>query len=177
VLQKTTPTRILDVGAGSAVWSLPFASQCPNVEVTAIDFPPVLPIARKFACRFGVEKQYRFVGADIRTVDLGEQEFDLVLLGHICHSEGPRRSRELFSRCFRALKNKGRLLIMDYLVDENRASELLPLLLALNTLLGTDEGDTFTMSEYMAWLQDAGFTRVESVAVKEHSPVIVATKE
>ena len=177
VLQKTTPTRILDAGAGSAVWSLPFASQCPHVEVTAIDFPPVLPIARKFACRFRVEKQYRFVGADIRTVDLGEQEFDLVLLGHICHSEGPRRSRELFSRCFRALKNKGRLLIMDYVVDENRASKLLPLLLALNTLLGTDEGDTFTMSEYLEWLRQAGFTGVESLCVKGHSPVIVATKE
>ncbi|MGH7847714.1 MAG: class I SAM-dependent methyltransferase [Candidatus Binatia bacterium] len=177
VLQKATPTRILDVGAGSAVWSLPFASQCPQLEVTAIDFPPVLALARKFARRFGVEKQYRFIGGEILTVDLGEQEFDLVLLGHICHSEGPRRSRELFSQCFRALKNKGRLLIMDYIADEGRASEFLPLLLALNTLLGTDEGDTFTMSEYLEWLRQAGFIGVESLCVKGHAPVVMACKE
>ena len=171
------PARILDVAAGSAVWSLPFAVRFPQVEVTAVDFAAVSVIGRKFARRLGVEGRYHFVHGDIRVVDFGEGDYDLVILGHICHSEGLRYSRDLIDKCFRALHQKGRLLITDYLPDDKRKTDLLALLLSVNALLGTEEGDTFTLAEYTSWLVGAGFKMVETLPLEGHYPCIVALKE
>jgi hypothetical protein len=48
--------------------------------------------------------------------------------------------------------------------------------LALNALLGTEEGDTFTFSEYRQWLSSAGFAEVRAMPLDGQSPVIVALK-
>ncbi len=171
------PARILDVAAGSAVWSLPFAVRFPQVEVTAVDLAAVSAIGRKFARRLGVESRYRFVDGDIRVVDFGEGDYDLVILGHICHSEGLHYSQHLIDKCFRALHERGRLLIMDYIPDDARKIDLLALVLSVNALLGTEEGDTFTLSEYTNWLLRAGFKMVQTLPLDGHSPCIVAIKE
>lgn len=169
-------SKILDVAAGSAVWSLPFALKYKDVKVTATDFVPVLEAARKYARQFGVENQYRFIGADIRETEFGSDEYDLALLGHICHSEGAHWSQRLIGKCFHALRKNGRLLIMDYIPDEERKSDILPLLLAINALLGTEEGETFTFSQYKHWLLNAGFQKVQTIPINGHSPVIVGLK-
>jgi len=65
---------------------------------------------------------------------------------------------------------------MDYVPDEERKSPTLPLLLALNALLGTREGDTFTFSEYRQWLMSAGFNAVKTIEISGHSPVMVGLK-
>ena len=168
--------KILDVAAGSGVWSLPFAVHFKRVEVAAIDFAPVLEVTKKFAQEFGVPDQYRMIAADIRTMEFETEEYDLALLGHICHSEGAEWSRRLIEKCFRALKKKGRLLIMDYIADEERKSDLMPLWLALNALVGTEEGDTFTFSEYRQWLSSAGFGEIRLLDIGAQSPVIAALK-
>ncbi len=170
------PVKILDVAAGSAVWSIPFALKSKNVKVTAIDFVPVLQVARKHVREFGVEEQYRFVGGDIRKIEFGDSEYDWALLAHICHSEGADGSRRLIEKCFRALRRAGRLLIMDYLPDEERKSDLMPLILAVNTLLGTDAGDTFTFAQYERWLLDAGFREARMIRLDGHSPVVGGLK-
>ncbi len=169
--------KILDVAAGSAVWSLPFALQSERVEITAVDFPTVLEVAKKFAGVFGVLDRYTYVASDLRKIEFGTEEYDLALLGHICHSEGAEWSRRLIGNCFRALKKNGRLLIMDYIADEERKSARMPLLIALNALLGTEEGDTFTLSEYRQWLSASGFSQVRVLLTDDRIPVIMAVKE
>lgn len=168
--------KILDVAAGSAVWSIPFALNYLHAEVAAMDFAPVLEVARKYTRRFGVEDRYKFIGGDIREVDFGSGRYDVALLGHICHSEGPHGSQRLIGKCFQALRNKGCLLIMDHIPDDERKSAVLPLLLTLNALLGTEEGDTFTLSEYSRWLLEAGFSEARTIRVNGHSPILLGLK-
>lgn len=168
--------KILDVAAGSAVWSIPFALKYDRAQVAAVDLPPVLEIARKYTRKFGVESRYTFIAADIGESDFGSNEYDWVLLSHICHSLGALRSQEQMGKSFRALRDKGKLLIIDFIPDEERSSELLPLLLAVNALLGAPEGDTFTFSEYRSWLIKAGFSEANMVQVGDHSPIIVGLK-
>lgn len=174
--KRDASIKVLDAAAGSAVWSIPFALTFERAKVTAVDFFPLLAVAKRYTRRFGVEDRYRFLGGNIREIDLGKGEYDLVLLGHICHSEGDLWSQKLIAKCFRALRDSGRLFIMDYVPDEERKSPTLPLLLALNALLGTREGDTFTFSEYRQWLMSAGFNAVKTIEISGHSPVMVGLK-
>ena len=168
--------KILDIAAGSAVWSIPFALQWEGAEVTAIDFAPVLELAKRFTREFEVQGRYKFVSADIREIEFGAEGYDLALLGHICHSEGAAWSQRLIAKCFRALRKNGRLFIMDYVADEDRRSELMPLLVALNALLGTEEGDTFAFSQYREWLWNVGYSEVRTMQVDDRSPVIMGLK-
>jgi hypothetical protein len=66
--------------------------------------------------------------------------------------------------------------IIDMVPNDERTGPPFPLLFALNTLVHSTEGDTFTLAEYMEWLKEAGFNTVETVEIGGSSPAIVAGK-
>lgn len=167
---------VLDVAAGSCVWSLPFALLRRRARVTALDSAPVLEAARGYARAFGVEKRYRFVAADLHEAALGEERYDIALAGHICHSEGAEGSRELILRCHRALRPAGVLVVLDYLMNEERTGPWPALLFSLNALLGSERGDTFSFAQYRSWMYEAGFARVRQIRLRHHPPAIAAIK-
>src|SRR5262249_21919996 len=73
--------RILDVAAGSAAWSLPFATALGDARVTVVDYPEVAVIARRFAEKFGVGERYDYIEGNLRDADFGTDQYDLVILG------------------------------------------------------------------------------------------------
>lgn len=175
--QPAADYRVLDIGAGSAVWSLAFARQMPSARVTVADWPVVIEkITRKFAERHGVADRYDYLEGNFREEDFGASRFDVALLGHICHSEGTERSRTLFRRVHRALKPGGQILIAEMVPDEVRREAVFPLIFAVNMLVNTEEGDTFTFGEYRRWLEEAGFRDVRTLEAPAPSPLILGTK-
>jgi ubiquinone/menaquinone biosynthesis C-methylase UbiE len=168
--------RVLDVAAGTGAWSLPLAQSIPEVKVTAIDFPLVLQVTREYAERLGVIDQYELRPGNIREIDLGSEEFDLVIVGNICHSEGERNTKALLKKCYSAIRKGGRLLIADVVPNDERTGPLLALMFGVNMLLNTVEGDVFTFAEFDGWLKGLGFRSVEAVRVGGDSPLILARK-
>jgi 2-polyprenyl-3-methyl-5-hydroxy-6-metoxy-1,4-benzoquinol methylase len=167
---------ILDVAAGSGAWSLAFAKAIPEARVTTVDFPEMTPITRGFAEQFGVAARYDYLEGDLRQVDFGKKAYDLVILGHIIHSEGEKHGKELLAKCHSALRPEGKLLIAEYVPNDARTGPPMPLLFGLNMLLQTEEGAVFTLREYRAWLETAGFGKVAVVPVPPPTTVILATK-
>src|SRR5262249_19458515 len=55
------PVSVLDLAAGSGVWGIALAQQSPQVCVTAVDWPGVIPITKKVARRCGLADRYTFV--------------------------------------------------------------------------------------------------------------------
>jgi ubiquinone/menaquinone biosynthesis C-methylase UbiE len=178
-LRRLYPTgviRLLDVAAGSGVWGIAPAQQDPYVQVVAFDLPETLEITRRNADRMGVIDRFAFRPGNVRDGALGEQEFDAVILGHICHSEGAGHTQRLLASTARALNPGGTVVIADMVPDDDRSGPTYPLLFALNMLVHTSEGDTFTLAEYEVWLRDAGFTDVRPLEGTQPSPLILATK-
>ena len=171
------PRAVLDVGAGSAVWSLALARQNPQTRVTVIDLPGVLDtVTRRFVAREGLSDRFTFWPGDLQQIDFGESTFDVVVLGHICHGEGAERTHALIHRAFRALRPGGQILVAEFVPDDDRHGPLIPLIFALHMLVLTDCGDTFTLGEFTEWLTTAGFVDVDTIAAPAPSPLIVATK-
>lgn len=177
IVGQRSALRILDIGAGSGVWGIAFAQQDPLARVTLADYPKVLTIATQFVTERGLANRFEYLAGNFREVDFGREQYDVAILGHICHSEGARNTKTLFQRIRRAMKPGGRLLIAEFLVDEERKVETFPLLFAVNMLVNTEEGDTFTLSELRTWLEEAGFKTVETLAAPAPSPLIVASAE
>ncbi|HTV56781.1 MAG TPA: methyltransferase [Terriglobia bacterium] len=170
------PIHAVDVACGSGVWGIELAKADPRTSVTAQDFPKVLDLTRQYLKRNGVEERFQFLPGDLEEVDFGEAQFDLAILGNICHSEGEQASRSLFLRLHRALRQSGRLVIVDMQPNEDRSGPVYPLVFALNMLVNTEHGGTFTLNEYTRWLNAAGFLHVETADIGLHSPVIVGHK-
>jgi 3-hydroxy-5-methyl-1-naphthoate 3-O-methyltransferase len=169
---------ILDVAAGACAWSIPFAQAIPKARVTVVDFPGVANVAREYTGRFGVGDRYEYIEGDLRETDFGRERFDLVILGHIIHGEGREHGRKLIERSFAALKDKGMLLIAEFIPNDDRTGPELPMLFGLNMLLARGkDGDVFTMREYREWLKGAGFKGVKTIrSPNQPSPMILARK-
>lgn len=178
VLQRsaTGGLRVLDVGAGSGVWGLAFLRHDPQARLTVADWPVVIEVTKTFVDRDHAADRVNYLAGDYHETDFGENQFDVAILGHICHSEGERQTKELFARLRRALKPDGQILIAEFLADEARRENAMALLFAVNMLVHTEEGDTFTTSELRQWLEEAGFEGVTAIEAPAPSPLIVATK-
>ena len=172
--------RILDVGAGSAVWSIALAEADTKARVTAQDFPGVLKETARFVAQHGLTERFDYLAGDLNSVDFGVNRFDVIVLGNIVHSEGEVSSRRLFQRLAVALDTAGRLAILDFFPNEERTGPPPAVLFALNMLVNTENGDTFTLSQYRNWLEEAGFAAIETVDIGEQggmpAPAIIATR-
>jgi 2-polyprenyl-3-methyl-5-hydroxy-6-metoxy-1,4-benzoquinol methylase len=175
VAGASSAVSVLDLAAGSGVWSIALAQASPNVSVTAVDWPGVLEVTQRMTARFGVADRYTFVAEDLGLADFGRGHH-IATLGHILHSEGEARSRELIGKTFAALAPGGTIAIQEFVVDEQRAKNVMGLIFAVNMLVATDDGDTFTFEEISSWLRETGFVDVRQLDSPGPSPLILATK-
>jgi 3-hydroxy-5-methyl-1-naphthoate 3-O-methyltransferase len=171
---KTTVS-VLDLAAGSGVWGIALAEQSPQVRISAVDWPPVLPVTRRIARRHGVGDRLTVIPGDLLKAPLGANHH-VAMLGHILHSEGRTRSRKLIKRTFEALAPGGTIAIMEFLVNKDRTDPAIGLFFAVNMLVNTEEGDTFSFEEISGWLREAGFAKPRLLKVPAVSPLVLATK-
>lgn len=168
--------RAIDIGCGSGVWGIAVAEADPTARVTAQDFPVVLETTKHYVRQHGVEQRFDFLPGDLKQVDFGEGRYDLALIGNIVHGEGEASSRQLFKKLHRALRPGGQVAIIDMVPADDRTGPPFALFFALNMLVHTNEGSTYTLAEYRSWLADAGFARFDTADIGSHSPLIIGTK-
>ncbi len=175
VAEAASPVSVLDLAAGSGVWSIALAQSSPKVTVTAVDWPGVLEVTQRMATRLGVADRYTFVAGDLGLADFGHGH-NIATLGHILHSEGEARGRELIEKTFTALAPGGTIAIQEFLVDPQRAKNYMGLIFAVNMLVATDDGDTFSFEEIASWLRETGFVNPRQLDSPGPSPLVLATK-
>ena len=166
--------RMLDVG-GSGAYSIAFANAKENLEVDLLDLAEVLPITQGHIERAGLAGRIRTRPGDLRSDQLGVG-YDLVLVSAICHMLGVDENRNLLKRCFKALAPKGRLVIQDFILEPDKTAPKSATLFALNMLVGTEAGSTYTEAEYTAWLGEAGFQDVRHIRLPGPSGLIMGRR-
>jgi ubiquinone/menaquinone biosynthesis C-methylase UbiE len=169
------PVRVLDVAAGSGIWGVALAQQSPLVRVTAQDWAEMIPTTKRITQKFGVADRFSYVEGDVLKADFGNG-YDIATLGHILHTEGEDRSRTLLKKVFRALKPGGTIAIGEWLVKDDRTGPLNGLIFAVNMLVHSERGDTFSFNEIKGWLEDGGFKRIRKLEAPGPSPLVLATK-
>ena len=155
-------SRMLDVGGGSGAYSIAFARANPDLKAEVFDLPTVVPIAQRHIDEAGLAERVTTRVGNLRQDELGSG-YDLILLSAICHMLGPAGNQDLVQRCYRALAPGGRLIIQDFILEPNRTSPTLAALFALNMLVGTPDGGTYTSKEYRSWLEQSGLIEVSHV--------------
>ncbi len=171
----TGPMRLLDLAAGSGVWGIAIAQGVEQARVTAVDWPDVIPVTQKTVAKFGLTDRFSFIAGDLMEADFGSGH-TVATLGHILHSEGEKRSRALIAKTFEALASGGTIVIAEFLVNAERTGPPSGLFFAVNMLVNTDCGDTYSFEEISSWLEEVGFMHPRTLDSPGPSPLILATK-
>ncbi len=150
---------VLDVGGGSGAFSMEFVRRDPQITAAVFDLPNVVPITQKFIEQEGFSGKIKTFEGDYTKDDL-PSGFDLVFLSAIIHSNSLITNADLVKKCYKALKRNGKIVIQDWIMNDERILPVSGAIFAINMLVGTSEGDTFTESEVNEILMDAGFTHI-----------------
>ncbi|MGE5645716.1 MAG: methyltransferase [Acidobacteriota bacterium] len=167
--------RMLDIGGGSGAYSIAFAQANPELRSEILDIEAVVPLTRKYAAAAGVADRVAPRVGDLRAGNYGSG-FDLVFISAICHMLSPRENREMFANSFAALAPGGRIVVQDFILEPDRTGPRHAALFALNMLVGTREGDSYTELEYATWLREAGFTGIERVNLPGPASLVLARR-
>lgn len=151
--------RLLDVGGGSGAYAIEFAKANPGLHAEVLDLAEVVPIAQRHIREAGLAGRVTTRVGDLTADEFG-RGYDLILLSAICHMLGPEQNQDLIRRCHRATAPGGRLVIRDFILEPDRTSPRWAALFAINMLVATRSGSTYTEEEYRDWLLAAGYEKV-----------------
>lgn len=168
--------RMLDVGGGAASYAIAFARAEPGLKAVVFDLPNVVPIAQRNVAAAGLSGRITTQAGDYRTDTFGSG-FDLALLSAIVHSNSPDENAELVRKCYDALEPGGRLVIRDFIMSPDRTAPAAGTLFAINMLVGTEGGGTFTEAEMRGWMEGAGFEDVTRLDLPGMSACMVGTRK
>ncbi|MBN1506994.1 MAG: methyltransferase domain-containing protein [Sedimentisphaerales bacterium] len=179
VIKKLSPLRfqrLLDIGGASGTWTAAFLRAVPDATAVLFDLPQVIPLARERLTNAGLIDRVTLVAGDFYTDPLPGGA-DFAWLSAIAHQSSRRQNRDLFAKIRAALAAGGVLAIRDVVMDASRTRPVGGALFAVNMLVGTEGGGTFTFDEFAEDLACAGFSGVRLLHRDENmNSLIVARK-
>ncbi len=163
VLQRLMPLqfeRMLDIGGASGTWTIAFLRAVPESTAVLFDLPEVVPLAGKRLARAGLADRVTLVAGDYNSDELPGGA-DFAWLSAVAHQNSREQNRILYGRIHSALAPGGTLVIRDVVMEASRTRPPGGALFAVNMLVGTEGGGTFTFDEFEEDLKSAGLANVE----------------
>lgn len=169
-------SKMIDIGGGSGAYAMTFVRTNKNITATVFDLPNVIPLAKSYVAEAGLLDRFKFVKGDYNKDEFGK-DFDLVFFSAIIHINSPEKNQSLMDKAARALKPDGQVVIQDFIMDKSRTTPPFGTFFALNMLVGTEDGDTYTEAEVKSWLKKSGFTGVRRLEGEGPASMIIARKK
>ena len=153
---------ILDVGGGPGTYAEAFVAG--GAQVTVFDLPEVIELMREHLDAAGISA----VGGDFNE-GLPEGPFDAVYLGSVSHIYGPQENLTLIKRVAQSLSPGGLIAIRDFIRGVSKGAAMF----AVNMLVNTESGNTYSEEQYREWLSAAGFEGIEVLPLPERDTYFI----
>ena len=157
----STHHRWLDFAGGSGVYSIVACERYPQLTSLVLDQENVIPVTREFIERHGLEDRVEAQVGDFRNQDQYPPGFDLISFITPLQGYMPDDVRRFFTYAFEALEPGGEILIVDYLLEDDKSGPLDPALINLSQVVdGHCTGRVNSGAEFADFLRTAGFSEV-----------------
>ncbi|MCX8065875.1 MAG: acetylserotonin O-methyltransferase [Candidatus Hydrogenedentes bacterium] len=180
LLSKLGPVsfkRMLDVGGATGTYTEAFLSINPEMRGTIFDLPPVIELAKERLKDSPYFSRIDFVSGDYYKDDL-PMGYDFIWLSAVIHQNSREQNVELYRKCHSSLEKGGIVWIRDYVMSSDRTYPKAGALFAINMLVATQGGGTYTFEEIEEDLQKAGFEKIHyKIKGEQMDTVIEAIKE
>jgi precorrin-6B methylase 2 len=161
-LKLSSMQELLDLGGASGSWTIAWLNLYPRARAVLYDLPEVIPMAKERVGKTGLIERTEFVAGDFNSDPL-PKGFDTVWLSAIVHQQSRRENTGLYQKIRASLHPGGRLLIRDIVMDDPHTEPPAGALFAVNMLVGTSSGGTFSLREFEEDLKAAGFKEVQQL--------------
>jgi len=169
-------THLLDIGGASGTWTIEFLKAVPEGKATIFDLPDVIPMARERISSAGLGGRVDFVAGDFYEDDLPAGA-DLAWFGAIAHQNSRQQNRDLFAKTCAVLQDGGSVVIRDVVMEPSHTAPRPGALFAVNMLVATPAGGTYSLEEYTEDLESSGFTDVRLVHREEFMNSLIRAKK
>ena len=164
--------RMLDVGGSYGHYARAFCEANPSLRATVLDREAVATIARDALAGTPLAERIDFLAGDYLETPYGSG-YDLVLQANVLHQETPERAAELVARGAAALAPGGRLVVLDWCIDDAQRGHVMGALFAINM---RSFGDTYTELTIRDWMVRAGLEEVERTDISRIRWLIVGRR-
>lgn len=155
-------TRMIDVGGASGTYIMSFMRKNQNLRATLFDLPEVIPMAKERIESEGFSERVDFIAGDYN-VDNFPPDHDLALLSAVIHINSREANRSLYSRLFQSLKPGAAIMVRDFIMDDSRTRPPDGAIFAVNMLVATRAGNSYTLDEVFDDLTQSGFINPQLV--------------
>lgn len=167
--------KVLDIGGGSGAYAMAFTDASKNITTTVFDLPNVLPITKRFVRQHGFEKKVDTFAGDYNSNEL-PKGYDLIFISAVVHINSCQGNVKLMKKCAKALNPGGMIVIQDHVMNKDRTTPAPGAMFALNMLVGTEEGNTYTETEIKDWFVKAGIKFLKRIPVAMGNSLIIGRK-
>ena len=150
--------KVLDIAAGHGMFGIAFAKNNPQAEIYAVDWKPVLEVAKENALKAGVTDRHHTIEGSAFDVEFGTG-YDLVLLTNFLHHFDPPTNETLLRKVHAALADGGRAVTLEFVPNNDRVTPPDAAGFSLVMLVGTPGGDAYTFAELERMFTNAGYSR------------------
>src|SRR5467141_116039 len=150
--------KVLDIAAGHGMFGITIAKQNPNAHIMAVDWAPVLAVAKENAAAAGVIDRVAFRPGSAFEADLGE-DYDIALLTNIFHHFDTATCEKLMRRVHAVLRPGGKAIKLELMLNEERLTPPMAAAFSLIMLANTDAGDAYTHAQHEKMFRNAGFSK------------------
>jgi SAM-dependent methyltransferase len=161
-LDLSSASHILDVGGGSGLFLYEFIRRNREIKGVVFDLPAVIPITEEYIRKEGFTGRVSTLGGNYLKDPFGSG-YDMIYLSAVVHINSQEENRSLVKKCAEALVPGGRLIILDHVMNEERTEPGVGAIFAINMLVGTEKGDTYTENEIRSWMEEAGFSGISRI--------------
>ena len=156
--------RIIDLGAGSGVYSLTAGERYATSSGVLVELPGVAEITHEYLNISNARERFSVLAGDYH-VDLPDEQFDDVFMFAVAHQESCECLGTLLKRVKLSMLPGGRLFLTSFFLEESRTSPQFPALFSVEMLVMSGSGRVYTFGEIESALSGADFSfqKVDSI--------------
>lgn len=175
VLDLSDCRKMLDLGCGAATYSIAFLKKFPQLHSTLFDLPITLQVARENVEKNDLSERVTYSDGNFFEDEFGAG-YDLVWISQILHGHDESRCRSLIEKSYMALAPGGRIVIHDFLLNDQKTGPYFAALFAMHMLAVTESGRCYSGGELSQWLEETGFIDIRTIMVNEQSSLVKGIK-
>jgi O-methyltransferase involved in polyketide biosynthesis len=169
---------VADLGGGPGHYLEAFVRRAPGIDAYLVDFAPTLAVAARVQQGRPAWSRVHGIEWDLYRDDAPASlpPLDLAFLSQVVHSDSPEANRACFRRLFAVVAPGGRLIVHERVVEPDRTAPLEAATFAVNMLVMTAGGRSYTAQEIAEWGTAVGFVHERDVRISDRSHLTVLRK-
>jgi ubiquinone/menaquinone biosynthesis C-methylase UbiE len=170
-------SKMLDLGGGSASYSIALCTANPNLKAVVVDRKEPLEIALSLLKQYNLQDRITLLEADFNTIEL-DTDYDVVLLSAILRPISKEECLRVLVKAYDALLPGGLLIVQEFmpLGDTPQRSfrqTMMELFLTIGFKLGSGNR---SKEEIESWLKSTGYRDLKLVSLPTQTTLILAEK-